>query len=106
MLPSMPAVPTHGPPALLLGRLRLEGPCEALLRDEWVLQRLLRRPPGARVQVLHIACLASGLLKDGAPVRCVTQPANMCHNTMYNMLESLACILFCSFARCSCAKPI
>lgn len=45
-------VPMHGPPTLLLGRLRLEGTCEALLCDEGVLQRLLRRPSSAGIQVL------------------------------------------------------
>ena len=45
-------LPAHGPAALPLGRLGLEGPGEALLRDEGVLRRLLRRPPSAWIQIL------------------------------------------------------
>ncbi len=52
-LPGVPGLPAHGPPALPLGRLRLEGPREALLRDEGVLQRLLGSPSSAGIQVLH-----------------------------------------------------
>ena len=48
----VPGLSAHGPPALPLGGLGLEGPREALLRDEGVLCRLLRRPPCAGIQIL------------------------------------------------------